>query len=153
MAASALAPPRLPGHRVLARPRLAGHRVLARQRLGGRGGLVPLRLGGQGGQATVEVVALLPVLIALLAAAWQAVLAGQAVWAATTAARAAARAHAIGADPREAARAHLPGTLERGLRVTTEPGGEVEIAVRIPPLLGLPSPGHAHAGAHFEPQR
>jgi Flp pilus assembly protein TadG len=131
-------------------PRLTGHGVLARPRFAGR---LPLWFAGQSGQATVEVVALLPVLIALLAAAWQAVLAGQAVWAATAAARAAARAHAIGADPREAARAHLPGSLERGLRVTTESAGEVEIAVRIPPLPGLPSPGHARAGAHFEPQR
>ena len=111
------------------------------------------RLARQSGQATVEVVALLPILIALLAAVWQAVLAGHAAWAATTAARAAARAYAIGTDPREAARAHLPGSLERELRVSTESDGEVEIAVRIPPLPGLPSPGHARAGARFEPQR
>ena len=107
---------------------------------------------GQVGQATVEVVALLPVLVALIAAVWQAALAGHAVWAATAAARAAARAHAVGADPRQAARSHLPSGLERGLRVTTEAGGDVRVTVRIPALPGLPSPGHAHAGAHFEPQ-
>ena len=115
--------------------------------------VVPGHGVGESGQATVELVALLPVLVAVLAAVWQAVLVGHAVWGATTAARAAARAHAVGADPRDAARAHLPGSLERGLRVTTEPEGGVEIAVRIPSLPGLPSPGHAHAGAHFEPQR
>jgi Flp pilus assembly protein TadG len=120
--------------------------------LGARGRATVGR-AGESGQATVELVALLPVLVAVLAALWQVVLAGHAVWAATTAARAAARAHAVGADPRDAARAHLPGSLERGLRVTTEPEGEVEIAVRIPSLPGLPSPGHAHADAHFEPQR
>ena len=108
---------------------------------------------GESGQATVELVALLPVLVAVLAAVWQGVLAGHAVWAATAAARAAARAHAVGADPRAAALAHLPGSLEHGLRVTTESEGAVEIAVRIPSLPGLPSPGHAHAGAQFEPQR
>ena len=110
------------------------------------------RIGDQDGQATVELLALLPVLAALLLAVWQAVLAGQATWAASTAARAAARAHAVGADPRRSARAHLPTALERGLRVTTEAGGEVRVSVRIPPLPGLPSPGRARAAAHFEPQ-
>lgn len=110
------------------------------------------RIGDQQGQATVELLALLPVLAALTLAVWQAVLAGQAAWAATAAARAAARANAIGADARGSARAHLPATLERDLRVSTEPGGEVRVSVRIPSLPGLPSPGRARAAAHFEPQ-
>jgi Flp pilus assembly protein TadG len=110
------------------------------------------RIADQRGQATVELVALLPVIAAVLAGLWQAVLAGQAVWAATTAARAAARAHAVGADARAAARAHLPASLERGLRVRTGSGGEVSLSVRIPALPGLPSPGRAHAGARLEPQ-
>jgi Flp pilus assembly protein TadG len=110
------------------------------------------RIAEQDGQATVELVALLPVLAAVLAALWQAVLAGHAVWAATSAARAAARAHAVGTDARAAARAHLPASLERGLRVRTRTGGEVRVSVRIPSLPGLPSPGRAHAGARFEPQ-
>ena len=109
-------------------------------------------LASQRGQATVELVALLPALAAVVAALWQAVLAGQAVWAVTTAARAAARAHAVGADPGLAARSHLPASLEPGLRVRTRTGGEVRVSVRIPPLPGLPSPGRAHAGARFEPQ-
>jgi hypothetical protein len=111
------------------------------------------RLGDQHGQATIELVALLPVVAVVLAAAWQAALAGHAVWAATSAARAAARAHAVGADAGAAARSHLPASLEGGLRVTTGSGGAVEVTVRIPSLPGLPSPGHAHAGARFEPQR
>jgi Flp pilus assembly protein TadG len=106
----------------------------------------------EGGQATVEVVALLPMLAVVLAGAWQAVLAGHASWAATAAARAAARAHAVGADPTRAARTHLPRTLERGLRVTTGAEGAVQVRIRIPSLPGLPSPGHASAGARFEPQ-
>ena len=107
---------------------------------------------GQAGQATVELVALLPLLVVVLAGAWQAVLAGHAAWAATTAARAAARAHAVGADATRAARTHLPGSLERGLRVTAGSDGDVQVRVRIPSLPGLPSPGHASAGARFEPQ-
>lgn len=110
------------------------------------------RIALQQGQATVELIALLPVLAALLLAGWQLVLAGHAVWAVTSAARAAARAHAVGADPAGSARAHLPAALEPGLRVTTASGGEVRVTVRIPPLPGLPSPGRAGATAHFEPQ-
>lgn len=106
----------------------------------------------QQGQATVELVALLPVLAVLIAALWQLVLAGQAVWAAASTARAAARAHAVGADPRREVQARLPAALERGLRVTTAAGGEVEVSLRIPALPGLPSPGRASAAARFEPQ-
>lgn len=112
----------------------------------------PPALAASGGQATIELVALLPIAAAILAAVWQAALAGHAVWGATTAARAAARAHAIGADPRSAARAHLPASLERQLLVKTGSGGAVEVTVRIPSLPGLPSPGEAHADARFEPQ-
>src|SRR5918997_305560 len=88
---------------------------LARPRAGALTGLAR-RAGEQGGQATVEIVALLPMIAVVLAGAWQAVLAGHAAWAATTAARAAARAHAIGSDPTRAARIHVPSSLERGLR-------------------------------------
>jgi hypothetical protein len=111
-----------------------------------------IRWRGTEGQASAELVALVPCLVALLAALWQLVLVGQAAWAATTAARAAARAHAVGDDPRRAARDHLPGPLERDLRVTTPGGGDVEVKVRIPALPGLPSLGHTGATAHFTPQ-
>jgi Flp pilus assembly protein TadG len=107
----------------------------------------------QNGQATVELVVLLPCLVAVLAALWQLALVGYASWAVHAAARAAARAHAVGADPARAARAHLDGSLERGLRVTSSAGdGDVRVAVRVPRLPGLPSLGHVHASAHFEPQ-
>jgi TadE-like protein len=110
------------------------------------------RGGAQDGQATVELIALLPCVAALLAGLWQAVLMAHAQWAATAAARAAARAQAVGADPERAARAHLEPWLEPGLRVGARAGGEVRIAVRIPGLPGLPSIGHARAAARFEPQ-
>jgi hypothetical protein len=107
---------------------------------------------GQAGQATVELVALLPVLAALLAALWQVVLVGYAEWAASAAARAAARAHAVGGDPAGAARAHLAASLEHGLRVRAGEPGTVHVAVRIPTLPGVPSLGHARATGHFAPQ-
>jgi TadE-like protein len=112
----------------------------------------PSRARGEDGQATVELVAILPFVAALLAAIWQLALAGHASSAASTAARAAARAHAVGTDPRSAARDHLPRALENGLRVRTAAAGEVRVEVRIPGLPGLPSPGHTRATARFEPQ-
>ena len=105
------------------------------------------------GQAAAELVALLPLAALLLAGAWQLVIAGHAAWAAGSAARAAARAAAVGADPRAAAREHLPARLERGLRVHDRGAGTVDVTLRIPPVLGLRLLGHTTASAHFRPQR
>lgn len=104
------------------------------------------------GQAAVELVALLPVLAALLAIAWQLALAGHATWAASAAARAAARAAAVGADPAAAARGHLPRRLERGLRVRERDGGEVAVSIRLPSVLPPLHLGRAHATASFPAQ-
>jgi pilus assembly protein CpaE len=87
------------------------------------------------GQATVELVALLPAIVLACAIAWQLVLAGQTVWLAAHAARAAARAEVVGADARAAARSALPRTLERGLRVSDAGGGRVRVRVTVPLLL------------------
>jgi Flp pilus assembly protein TadG len=105
------------------------------------------------GQAATELVALLPVLLGLLACVWQAVLAGHASLAAGTAARAAARAQAIGLDAPAAARAHLPRVLEHGLRVDTHADGAVTVTVRIPTLPGVPDLGRTRATARFEAQQ
>ena len=108
---------------------------------------------GQSGQAAVELVAVLPVLAALMAGVWQAALVGHASWSAAAAARAAARAEALGLDARRAARAHLPAPLERGLRVRASEGGAVIVTVRVPSLLGGVGLGHASARAAFVAQR
>jgi Flp pilus assembly protein TadG len=113
---------------------------------------VPATVRDDRGQATVEFVAVLPLVAALLAALWQLALVGYAEWAASAAARAAARADAVGADPAGAARAHLARSLESGLRVRSLSRGAVRVAVRIPTLPGLPGLGHARATGHFEPQ-
>jgi hypothetical protein len=91
----------------------------------------------QRGQATVELVALLPVVALVGAALLQAALAGHAAWAAAQAARAGARAAAVGADPRAAARSALPARLADGVRVRRGRAGEVRVAVRIPSVAGL----------------
>lgn len=89
------------------------------------------------GQASVELVALLPLMAVLAGLLWQGVVAGQAVWLAGSAARAAARASAVGTDERAAARRVLPARLERGLVVRRErPGDGVRVAIRVPAIVG-----------------
>jgi TadE-like protein len=108
----------------------------------------------QSGQAAVELVAVLPVLIALLAGVWQAALVGHASWSAAAAARAAARAQALGLNPRAAARAHLPAGLERGLSVSEAArGGGVTVTVRVPSLIGAARLGRVSATSAFAAQR
>jgi hypothetical protein len=121
--------------------------------MGGQGGArraaVPPATGGQ---AAVELVALLPLIALLLALGYQALLAGQAAWEAHVAARAAARANAVGAGAEAAARAHLAAGLERGLRVHAMSGGDVRVSVRVPRVLPALSLGRVAATAHFRPQ-
>jgi hypothetical protein len=94
------------------------------------------RRGGDRGQASVELVALLPLVAVLVVLLWQAVVAGQAVWLAGTAARAAARAEAVGRDPTAAARATLPPDLRRGLSTSREDDGGVRVRLLVPSVVG-----------------
>jgi hypothetical protein len=107
---------------------------------------------GERGQATVELVALMPLLALVVAVLWQAALAGQAMWLAGSAARAAARADAIGLDAAAAARRALPSSLERGLSVSSKGNGSVAVALKVPSVVGG---SLATVGAHarFAPQR
>ena len=107
---------------------------------------------GERGQATVEFVALLPLLVLVGFAAWQAAVAGQAIWLAGSAARAAARAEAIGSDPVPAARGALPPRLEHDLRVRPREDGGVAVTVRIPAVIGGGTMASTTARARFVPQ-
>ncbi len=104
----------------------------------------------ESGQASAELVAAIPVLLALLLALLQIVLIGYALWSAGAAARAGARAVFVGGNVERAARSAVPEALERGASVA-ERGGAVEVTVRAPALIpGLPHiPLHASAG--FDP--
>jgi len=92
-------------------------------------------------------VALLPWVAAVLLVAWQFVLVGDARSSAAVAARSAARAVAVGADPAVAARARLPRGLRRGLRVEAAGGGSVSVSVRVPALAGRLRLGRVEASA------
>jgi hypothetical protein len=110
--------------------------------------------GRQGGQATVELVALLPLVAVLAGALWQAAVAGQAVWLVGSAARAAARASAVGADTRAAARSVLPARLEHGLVVTRVGGARdgVRVTIAIPAIVGDGHVGGVSARARLQDQ-
>jgi hypothetical protein len=103
------------------------------------------------GQASVELVALLPLVVLVGALLWQAVVAGQALWLSAAAARAAARAAAVGGDAEAAARGALPPRLERGLRVRAA-GEGVRVAVRVPAVLTSGSVTTVESRAAFPDQ-
>ena len=98
---------------------------------------VATRRLNQRGTVSVELVATLPFLgLALLAAA-QIAIAGAALWSAAVAARAGARAEAVGAKAAPAAWRALPPPLRGGSEISDS--GGVEVRVRVPALLpGLP---------------
>jgi pilus assembly protein CpaE len=105
----------------------------------------------ESGQATVELLGLLPLLVLLALACLQVAVAGQAWWMARAAAQHAARAAAIGADPRSAAFSRLPSGARSGATVTSEPGGVV-VKLRVPRVLGA-DVGSLSATAQMRSQR
>lgn len=96
------------------------------------------------GQAAVELVVLLPLLVALLAATAQGVVAGHCWSMAASAARAAARADLAGRDPLAAARRALPGHVREVVRVRVA-SREVVVRLPIPALVGPRRLGTANA--------
>jgi hypothetical protein len=87
----------------------------------------------EGGTASVELIAVVPFLLLAILAAGQIALAGQAMWSASVAARAGARAALVGADAAAAARRALPPSLRAGAKV--DDSGVVSVRVPIPRLL------------------
>lgn len=110
------------------------------------------RLSGEGGQAAVELVCVLPFVALLALLLWQMTVAGQAAWLSGAAARAAARAHAVGSDAAAGARSVLPEVLEHGLRVRAGADGEVTVTLAVPSVVGSVSLGTIEGHARFEPQ-
>src|SRR3954454_24146432 len=104
------------------------------------------RARDEGGQASVELVAAIPVLLVVTLVVAQLAVAGYALWSAGAAARAGARAGYVGGDAEAAARHSLPAPLRHGARVKDSDG--VEVRVRAPSLIpGVPPvPVTARAG-------
>jgi len=87
------------------------------------------------GQASIELVAVVLVVLLVAAIVWQLALVGEAAWLSANAARVGARAEAVGRDPTAAARSALPSALERGLEVERPRSGGVHVSVRVPLLV------------------
>jgi hypothetical protein len=105
------------------------------------------------GQAAVELVALLPLLVAVALGILQALAAGVAVELAGHAAQSGAVAIAEGRDGESAARAALPGWARSRLRVEVH-GTRVQVRVTPPSLLpGLAGRLATTASADAGPQR
>jgi hypothetical protein len=102
---------------------------------------------GEDGQATVELVAILPVLGLVLALAWQSLLAGQTWWLAGAAAREAARASALGADPAAAAHRIAPDA-----GVVPQRDGSIRLRLAIPSAVPGLDLGRVTTHARMEPQ-
>jgi hypothetical protein len=96
--------------------------------------VVPHSENAQDGQASVELIAMVPVILLAGAVAWQLALAGHTAWMAAHAARSAARADAVGRAPAGAARSALPRSLEDELEVKRLEGGGVRVSVKVPLL-------------------
>jgi hypothetical protein len=101
------------------------------------------------GQASVELVAILPVLAVCVLIAAQAAAVGWALWTAGNAARAGARAEHVGADGEAVARRALPGRLREDAAVSSEDG--IRVKVVVPSLLPGVSLGSIAAASKLEP--
>jgi hypothetical protein len=87
----------------------------------------------QRGTASVELIAVLPMLALAVLVAAQIALAGASLWSAGIAARAGARAAHVGRDARGAALRALPPALRHGASVSDRDG--VRVRVPVPELL------------------
>jgi hypothetical protein len=89
----------------------------------------------QSGTASVELIAVIPALLAALLVAAQLAVIGHAFWSAGTAARAGARAALVDRSASRAALAALPAALRGGASV--DEGDGVSVRVELPRLLPL----------------
>jgi hypothetical protein len=102
------------------------------------------------GQASVSLIATIPLLLLLALAVAQLAAAGFGAWSAANAARAAARASYAGLDPGAAARAALPSLLADGADVETD-AERAEVEVRVPRLVPAIGSIEVSSSAHLAP--
>jgi hypothetical protein len=91
--------------------------------------------GLQAGQASVELVAIVPIALLAGLVVWQLLLAGHSLWLCASAARVAARAETVGRSAERAARSALPEPLERHLSIERRKEGGVRVSVQVPLVL------------------
>jgi TadE-like protein len=91
-------------------------------------------MGREHAQTSVETAVLVPVLLVLALACWQALVVGWTAVSTEHAARAGARALLVGDDPRPAAAAALPGTMRDGLVIDRD-GARLRVRVAVPAFV------------------
>jgi hypothetical protein len=100
----------------------------------------------EAGAASVELIATVPFLLLAVLVAAQIAIAGQALWSASVAARAGARAALVGGDAEAAAHRALPPAMRKGSKVDDSEG----VAVRVPVPRLLPALPHVSVKASTE---
>jgi hypothetical protein len=104
---------------------------------------------GEEGTASVELVAVIPFLLLALVVAAQIALAGQALWSASVAARAGARAALVGGDASAAAKSTLPPSMRGQAKV--EEGESVSVQLGVPRLIPSLPQVRVSASSRLEP--
>ncbi len=99
----------------------------------GRGVVSASTPSSTAGQASVELLAVTPFLVALVLTVAQLSVAGYALWSAADAARAGARASLVGGNPALAAHSALPAWL--GDEAEVDISGPVKVALEAPAVL------------------
>ena len=89
------------------------------------------------GQATIELMAMVPLVLAVLVAALQVMILGYTAHAASQAARDGARAYSLDQSAGAAAQASLPGAISLVNVTTFGPDHGVRVTVEAPPMLFL----------------
>lgn len=97
----------------------------------------------------MELVALLPMLLLAGTAVWQGVVAARTATIAAAGARSAARAVAVGADPRSALLRSIPSSEATRAKLTRRTDGSVLVELAVPRILIGGTLGRLHAGARF----
>ena len=107
--------------------------------------------GREDAQASVELLAAIPIILVLGWSVWQAALAGITAERAAHAARVAARAVAVGGKPRDAIAAALPADVAHSARVSTK-SSVVTVRLPVPTVIPGLSLGDVTAAARFPEQ-
>ncbi len=109
------------------------------------------RVGGDNAQASVELLAAIPIILVLGCSVWQAALAGITAERAAHAARVAARAVAVGGKARKAISRVLPADVAQSARISAK-SNVVTVRLPVPTVIPGLSLGDVSAAARFPEQ-
>lgn len=109
-------------------------------------------LRSSSGQASVELLAAIPLVVILGWSVWQAAIAGLTAERAAHGARVASRALGLGSSPRDAIRRALPSSVAKEAKVKSGQGS-VTVSLPVPAVIPVFKLGEVSASASFPEQR